>query len=152
MGDSWRGGPTRAFALVNVVPGTGPVKAKANMTDLLELALADPERAWARAEAVVGDSSDPRLLSIAHQARGIVLRDSGRAGEAVAELRTAIRYAGRVDPERDADVRATYGLALVMAGRTARRPTAAGPGGGLGHRRGAGQGPDATGVRAEPAR
>ena len=119
MGDSWRGGPTRALALVNVVPGTGPVKAKANMTDLLELALADPERAWARAEAVVEDSSDPRLLSIAHQARGIVLRDSGRAGEAVAELRTAIRYAGRVDPERDADVRATYGLALVMAGRTA---------------------------------
>ena len=89
------------------------------MTDLLELALADPEQAWARAEAAVRKSRDPLELSIAHQARGIVLRDSGRADEAVAELRTAIRYAGRVDPERDADVRATYGLALVMAGRTA---------------------------------
>jgi len=89
------------------------------MTDLLELALADPERAWARAEVVVGESSDPLQLSIAHQARGIVLRDSGRAGEAVAALRTALEYAGRVDPEREADVRATYGLALVMAGRTA---------------------------------
>ena len=63
------------------------------MTDLLELALADPERAWARAEAVVGESNESSMLSIAHQARGIVLRDAGRADEAVAELRTALRYA-----------------------------------------------------------
>ena len=88
------------------------------MTDLLELALADPERAWARAGAVVGDSSDARELSIAHQARGIVLRDAGRTTEAVDELRTALRHAARGGVEREADVRATYGLALVMGGRT----------------------------------
>ncbi|HET9421605.1 MAG TPA: hypothetical protein VFO49_10735, partial [Nocardioides sp.] len=88
------------------------------MTDLLELALADPERAWARAEAVVGETSDPLELSIAHQARGIVLRDEGRSTEAVAELRTALRHAVRSGAEREADVRATYGLALVMGGRT----------------------------------
>ena len=88
------------------------------MTDLLELALADPERAATRAEEVVAASSDPRELSVAHQAVGIVLRDSGRVHEALAELRTAIRYAGRADPEREADVRATYGLALLMAGKT----------------------------------
>ncbi len=111
----------RPVALVKLVPGTGPVKAKANMTDLLELALADPERAWTRAAAVVIDSSDPRELSVAHQARGIVLRDSGRATDALAELRTALRYAARGDRGdrgRTADVQATYGVALFLAGRT----------------------------------
>ena len=31
------------------------------MTDLLELALVDPERAWTSAEAVVAESTDPRV-------------------------------------------------------------------------------------------
>ena len=122
------------------------------MTDLLELALADPERAWTRAEGVVADSSDPRVLSIAHQARGIVLRDSGRADEAVSELRTAIRYAGRVDPEREADVRATYGVALVMAGSTTAARRQLDRAAASVDRRGAGQGPDAPRVRADAAR
>ena len=77
------------------------------MTDLLELALADPERARARAEALVADSSDPLELSLAHQARGIVLRDEGRSTEAVDELRIALRHASRIGVEREADVRAT---------------------------------------------
>ena len=88
------------------------------MTDLLELALVDPERAWTSAEAVVAGSTDPRVLSVAHQARGIVLRDAGRATDALAELRTALRYAAHGDLNRAADVRATYGVALFLAGRT----------------------------------
>jgi len=86
--------------------------------DLLELALADPAQALARADQLIAKTADSVALSIAHQARGIVLRDSGRTADAVAELRTALRHAARVDPEREADVRATFGLALVMAGRT----------------------------------
>jgi tetratricopeptide (TPR) repeat protein len=86
--------------------------------DLLELALTDPAEAWAAAEHVVGTSADPRALSVAYQARGIVRRDAGHATEAIVELRVALRYAARVDAERVADVRATYGIALYLAGRT----------------------------------
>ena len=86
--------------------------------DLLELALSDPPKAWAGAERTVASSDDPRILSIAYQARGIVQRDAGHVAEAVTELRTALGYATQVDAERAADVRATYGIALVLAGHT----------------------------------
>ena len=41
-----------------------------------------------------------------------------RPTDAVAELRTALRYAAHGDLDRAADVRATYGVALFLAGRT----------------------------------
>ncbi|MDX6282286.1 MAG: hypothetical protein QOH03_3357, partial [Kribbellaceae bacterium] len=74
----------------------------------------------AAATKLLGQSLDPRTASIAHQAKGIVLRDSGRAAEAIAELRRAVRLAGRSgDAERTADVNATLGLTLGLAGRAA---------------------------------
>ncbi|MDX6263401.1 MAG: hypothetical protein QOH84_5089, partial [Kribbellaceae bacterium] len=74
----------------------------------------------AAATKLLGQSLDPRTASIAHQAKGIVLRDSGQATEAIAELRQAVRLAGRSgDQERTADVEATLGLTLGLAGRPA---------------------------------
>jgi tetratricopeptide (TPR) repeat protein len=61
----------------------------------------------------------PYEASIAHQAAGIVLRDRGEVAEAIKELRRALTFAqasGRV--EREIDVRATLGVALVWIGRT----------------------------------
>ncbi|WP_343968730.1 CHAT domain-containing tetratricopeptide repeat protein [Kribbella koreensis] len=93
--------------------------------DLLPLAVARPAEAFGAAETLLAQSPDPRTASIAHQAKGIVLRDSGRAAEAIAELRRAVRLAGRSgDPERTADVEATLGLTLGLAGRAAEGLTA----------------------------
>jgi tetratricopeptide (TPR) repeat protein len=87
--------------------------------DLLRLAIAEPTDAEARAADLVATSSDPWVLSVAHHAQGIVLRDRGRTDEALVELRAArelARLSG--DPDRLADVRATLGSALVLGGRS----------------------------------
>jgi tetratricopeptide (TPR) repeat protein len=56
---------------------------------------------------------------VAHQAAGIVLRDTGDVNAGVRELRTALRLARRTDSaEREADVLATLGLALTYARQT----------------------------------
>jgi len=87
--------------------------------ELLRLAMSRPAEALARADALAS-ATDPVLRSYAHQAAAIVVRDAGRPDEALPRLRVALRAAlrsGRAD--RSADVRATLGAALVMAGRTA---------------------------------
>src|SRR5437867_1774776 len=86
---------------------------------LLQLALSRPAEALAVATRLLADHPDANAASIAHQARGIVLRDAGRSGEAIAELRRALRLA-RVAGQRSRvlDVQATLGAALVLAGRT----------------------------------
>ena len=62
---------------------------------------------------------DPYESSVAHQAAGIVLREFGDVEAGVRELRAALRMAGRTGrAEREADVLATLGVALVYAGRT----------------------------------
>ena len=61
--------------------------------DLLRLAVSRPADALVAADRVLGGRPDALAASVAHQARGIVLRDSGRAGEAIAELRAALRLA-----------------------------------------------------------
>jgi len=86
--------------------------------DLLEVALSDPSAAWGRAEQILAAPTSAHRLSIAHQARGIVLRDAGDVTQALQELRTAVRHAKRVGPDRLADVKATLGVALFLAGRT----------------------------------
>ena len=89
------------------------------MQDLLELAIEEPDRARERAEHVLAHSDDPLARSYAHQCLGIVLRDLGRTAEAVEELRAGLRAASATGrPEREQDVRATYGGTLVYAGRT----------------------------------
>jgi tetratricopeptide (TPR) repeat protein len=98
-----------------------PVTAgDADLDRLLPLALSRPAEALAAAEAVLARRPAPRGASIARQARAIVLRDRGAIGEAVGELRRALRLAQAcAEPERVADVQATLGLTLGLAGRTA---------------------------------
>ncbi len=88
--------------------------------DLLLLALSRPREALAKARAILAERPGPHEASIAHQAAGIVLRDIGDVGAGVRELRGALRLAGQTgSAEREADVLASLGLALVHAGRTA---------------------------------
>jgi tetratricopeptide (TPR) repeat protein len=62
----------------------------------------------------------PHEASVAHQAAGIVLRDFGDVGAAIGEFRQALRLARRVGSvEREVEVLASLGAALVYAGRTA---------------------------------
>ena len=87
--------------------------------DLLALALSDPATAEQVAHELIGRTGDPAELSTAHQALGIALRDQGRLDPALAELRSALGWAQRAgDEARLADVHATYGGTLVVAGRS----------------------------------
>ena len=88
--------------------------------DLLSLALSRPNDALALARDVLAHDPVPLEASIARQAIGIVLREVGDVDAAVRELRRARRLARQSgSADREADVLATLGLALVFAGRTA---------------------------------
>jgi tetratricopeptide (TPR) repeat protein len=87
--------------------------------DLLSLALSRPNDALVLAREVLARDPAPLEASIARQAIGIVLREVGDVDAAVRELRQARRLARRSgSADREADVLATLGLALVFAGRT----------------------------------
>ncbi len=87
--------------------------------DLLPLALSRPNEALDRARKVLADDPGPLVASIARQAIGIVLREYGDIDAAIGELRIARRLARRAaSADREADVLATLGVALVFAGRT----------------------------------
>ena len=87
--------------------------------DLPALALSRPREALARATELTSQTADATALSYARQAAGIVLRDSGRVADSLRELRAALRSAhASGNPDRLADVRATLGGSLVVAGRT----------------------------------
>src|SRR6266568_3691972 len=88
--------------------------------ELLALTLARPGEALATARAVLAGHPGPYDASIAHQAVGIVLREFGDLTAGIRELRTALRLARRAGSlDREADVLATLGVALIYAGRTA---------------------------------
>jgi tetratricopeptide (TPR) repeat protein len=87
--------------------------------ELLRLAVSRPAEAFVQATRVLEVTSNDLEASIAHQVRGIVLRDDGRLDEAMAELRSALRRAHASGVrERVLDVQATLGVALAIAGRT----------------------------------
>jgi len=87
---------------------------------LVALATSRPWVALTRARAVLAGRPDPHDASVAHQAAGIVLREYGDVEAGVGELRLALRQARRTgSAEREAEVLAGLGLALVFAGRTA---------------------------------
>ena len=87
--------------------------------DLVALATSRPWAALTRARAVLAGRPGPHEASVAHQAAGIVLRDYGDVEAGVRELRQALRQARRTgSAEREAEVLAGLGLALVFAGRT----------------------------------
>ena len=87
--------------------------------DLLALTFSRPREALASARSVLAGRPDPYDASVAHQAAGIVLREFGDVEAGVRELREALRLARQTRlPEREADVLATLGVALVYSGKT----------------------------------
>jgi tetratricopeptide (TPR) repeat protein len=96
------------------------IPARDDVLDLLPLALARPREALARARAILDSNPAPQDACVAHQTAGIVLRDFGNVATAIRELRTALRLAVATGArERQADVQATLGIALIKAGRAA---------------------------------
>ena len=86
---------------------------------LLPMALSRPREALARARRILAGRPAPALASVAHQAAGVVLREFGDVRAGLAELRTALRLARQTGSvEREADVLAALGIALVYTGRT----------------------------------
>lgn len=96
-----------------------PAPSRPDAPGLLPLALSRPHEALGRARDLLTAGAPPLEASFAHQAIGIVLREFGDIDAAVEELETARRLARRSgSAEREADVRATLGVALAFAGRT----------------------------------
>ncbi|MBX7548312.1 CHAT domain-containing protein [Streptomyces sp. NPDC048665] len=90
-----------------------------SVSELLPLVFADPGEARARAEQVLRAGPPPLHASVAHQVLGIWQRDFGDLRIALGHLRRARDLAARADSaDREADVLATLGVALVHAGRT----------------------------------
>ncbi|MDG9722711.1 CHAT domain-containing protein [Streptomyces sp. DH41] len=90
-----------------------------SVLQLLPMVFAAPGEALARAEELLRADPSPLHASIAHQVIGIWQRDFGDTRRALAHLRRARDLAARADSaEREADVLATLGVALVHSGRT----------------------------------
>ncbi|MEU6810139.1 CHAT domain-containing protein [Streptomyces sp. NPDC046831] len=89
--------------------------------ELLPMVFADPGEALARARRLLASGPAPSHASVAHQVIGIWQRDFGDLRLALRHLRRARDLAARAESaEREADVLATLGVALVHAGRTRR--------------------------------
>ncbi len=90
-----------------------------DVDDLLPLTFSRPHEALAKAQAILAGHPGPYDASVAHQVAGLVLREFGDVAAGIHELRIALRLAGRTGlTEREADVLASLGVALVYAGRT----------------------------------
>ncbi|MEU6671018.1 CHAT domain-containing tetratricopeptide repeat protein [Streptomyces sp. NPDC046727] len=90
-----------------------------SILELLPLVFADPGEARARAEHLLRTGPAPLPASVAHQVLGIWQRDFGDLRIALRHLRRARDLAARAESaDREADVLATLGVALVHAGRT----------------------------------
>jgi tetratricopeptide (TPR) repeat protein len=86
---------------------------------LLALALSRPQDALIAARAILDAQPSHYEASVARQAAAIVLRDRGDVSAAIAELRIALTLASASgDLAREADVRATLGVALAWIGRS----------------------------------
>lgn len=93
---------------------------------LLVLAHSRPAEALARARAVLSGRPPvaAAVASVAHQAAGISLRDLGHSQAGLGELRRALRSAQASGlSQREADVRASLGLTMALAGSTTRGMT-----------------------------
>ncbi|MEU6063996.1 MULTISPECIES: CHAT domain-containing tetratricopeptide repeat protein [Streptomyces] len=90
-----------------------------SVLELLPMVFAAPNEALARAELVLDTDPPPLHASVAHQVIGIWQRDFGDMRIALRHLWRARDLAARAEtPDREADVLATLGVALVHAGRT----------------------------------
>ncbi|WP_336215522.1 CHAT domain-containing protein [Nonomuraea sp. LPB2021202275-12-8] len=87
--------------------------------DVLAMVFARPQEALKAARAMLASGRGPYDSSIARQAIGILHREFGDLRAAIRELRQAVRLARLAgSPDREADVLATLGIALVQHGRT----------------------------------
>jgi tetratricopeptide (TPR) repeat protein len=94
-----------------------PVSGEA--IELLAMPGARPRLALAKARAILAGRPGPHDASVAHQIVGIVLRDYGDVTAAIRELKAALRLARAAGSrEREADVLATLGFALICMGKT----------------------------------
>src|SRR6185312_5040554 len=83
--------------------------------ELLALALSRPSEALAAARQVLAQNPT------ADQAAGVVLRHFGDIDDAIGELENARRFARRAgDLDRESDIRASLGVARLLAGQTQR--------------------------------
>ncbi|MFD9094774.1 CHAT domain-containing protein [Streptomyces collinus] len=97
----------------------GVTAGSESVLELLPMVFADPGEARARADLVLHTGPSPLHASVAHQVLGIWQRDFGDLRIALRHLRRARDLAARAESaEREADVLATLGVALVHAGRT----------------------------------
>jgi tetratricopeptide (TPR) repeat protein len=95
------------------------VQRPTGVAGLLVLAASRPQEGLTRARAVLAGRPGPLDASIAHHAAGFVLREFGDLHAAIRELRAALRAARRAgSADREADVLAALGVALVYAGQT----------------------------------
>ncbi|CAL9356462.1 hypothetical protein SUDANB32_00573 [Streptomyces sp. enrichment culture] len=122
----------RTTTIVEVTAGSDAVQ------DLLPLVFAAPNEALTKAESVLRHRPEPLHASVAHQVIGIWQRDFGDMRLALRHLRRARDWAARAgSADREADVLATLGVALVHSGRTRQGLDALGRGvrRGTGHTR-----------------
>ncbi|GAA2450248.1 hypothetical protein GCM10010421_48330 [Streptomyces glaucus] len=90
-----------------------------SVLELLPMVFAAPNEARVRAERVLDTDPPPLHASVAHQVIGIWQRDFGDTRLALTHLRRARALAARAESaDREADVLATLGVALVHTGRT----------------------------------
>jgi len=87
-------------------------------TSLLTLALSRPREAIVRARSMLATRLPAGEASIARQAAGIALRETGEVNAGLRHLRAALRLARAAgDPDRETDVLASLGATLGRAGR-----------------------------------
>jgi len=95
--------------------------AAGRVLDLLPLVGARPGEALAKARAVLATGPASYEASVAHQVAGLALREIGDLAAATAELRVAARLARAAHAtDREADVLAALGVALVYHGHSRR--------------------------------
>jgi tetratricopeptide (TPR) repeat protein len=88
---------------------------------LLALALSQPSKALIAAREVLAGHPPAAQAAAAHQAAGLVFRDFGDIGMAIGEFKNARRFARQAgDVDRESDVSASLGAALVLAGQSRR--------------------------------
>src|SRR5579863_7310488 len=84
---------------------------------LLALALSRPQEALAAAREVLARHPPAAVAAVAHQAAGVVFKDFGDIRKSIEEFRKGRRFALEAgDLNREADVSASLGMALVLAG------------------------------------
>jgi tetratricopeptide (TPR) repeat protein len=84
------------------------------------LAVTQPARASLIAQTVLDGRPSTAERSLALHALTIVARDSGRTSEALAHARAALTSSRAAGPEREAELRATFGTTLLFAGQTTK--------------------------------